>query len=214
MSFLETHYKKILVAICLFVLGWSAYKPHDYFTWVLEVAPAAIAFIVLFVTRKRFPLTPFLYCFIALHTIVLMIGAKYTYAKVPAFEWLKEWGVFERNNYDKVGHFMQGFVPALAIREVFIRLGVVAKKRWLPFIVVSVCLAMSAVYEFIEWFGAVTGGEATTDFLGTQGYVWDTQSDMLLCLIGATTAFLFLSRMHDQMLTKFLPNKGEASLVK
>jgi len=202
MFFIRTHYKKILLVICLLVLAWSAYKPHDYFTWVLEVTPALIAFTALLVTRKRFPLTPFLYCLITLHAIVLMIGAKYTYAKVPAFEILKEWGVFERNNYDKVGHFMQGFVPAIAIREVLLRLKVVAKKEWLPFVIVSICLAFSVVYEFIEWFGAVIGGEATTDFLGTQGYIWDTQSDMLLCGIGAIFALVLLTKVHDHSIKK------------
>lgn len=202
MPLIRLHYKKILLAICFAVLAWSACRPHDYFTWMLEVAPAVIAFVVLFLTRKRFPLTPFLYCLIAFHAIILMIGGKYTYAKVPLFEWLKEWGIFERNNYDKVGHFVQGFVPAMAVREVLIRLQVVAKKSWLLFIILSICLAVSAVYEFIEWFGAVLGGDATTDFLGTQGYVWDTQSDMLLCVVGATIALLLLSKPHDKALAK------------
>lgn len=202
MTFVQTHYKKILFSICALVFVWSAYKPHDYITWILEVAPAVIAFAILFYTRKRFPLTPFLYALIAIHAIVLMVGGKYTYAKVPLFELLKEWGIFERNNYDKVGHFMQGFVPAIAIREVFIRLGVVAKEKWLSFIVVSICLAVSAIYELIEWLGAVIGGEKTTDFLGTQGYVWDTQSDMLLCGIGAILALALLSKIHNKALQK------------
>ncbi len=202
MTFVHEQYKKILFCICALVFVWSAYKPHDYITWVLEVAPAVIAFVILWVTRKRFPLTSFLYMLIAIHAIVLMVGGKYTYAKVPLFELLKEWGIFERNNYDKVGHFMQGFVPAIAIREVFIRLGVVAKQKWLPFIIVSICLSVSAVYELIEWLGAVIGGEKTTDFLGTQGYIWDTQSDMLLCGIGAILALALLSKIHDKALQK------------
>jgi putative membrane protein len=179
------------------VLIWSGVNPKDPLTWFLEVAPALIGVILLASTYHSFRLTPLLYFFILLHCFVLMVGGHYTYAEVPIFE-----GLFgaERNNYDKVGHFFQGFVPALIAREIFIRKNIVNKKFWLGFIVISVCLAFSAFYELIEWWVALVSGENADAFLGTQGYVWDTQSDMGFALLGACCSILLLSTTHDKQL--------------
>ncbi|MFC3024198.1 DUF2238 domain-containing protein [Vibrio zhugei] len=179
------------------MLLWSGIHPKDQFTWFLEVAPALIGGVLLGVTYQSFRLTNIVYGFILLHCIVLMIGAHYTYAEVPLFD-----GILgsERNNYDKVGHFFQGFVPALLAREILIRKGVINGRRWLGFIVVTICLAFSAFYELIEWWVALTTGDNAEAFLGTQGYVWDTQSDMGLALLGAISALLLLSKRHDSQL--------------
>lgn len=186
----------------LLVLAWSAIAPKEYFTWFLEVAPAIIAFFVinyiLFV--RKAPITPLLYALMLVHAIILMIGGHYTYAEVPFFEVFKEWGWAERNNFDKVGHFAQGFVPAICFREILVCYNVVNGRAWLAVVVVSICLAFSAFYELVEWWVAVGTGEAAEAFLGTQGYVWDTQSDMLLALIGAVVALVFFSRMHSRQL--------------
>lgn len=182
------------------VLAWSAYQPKDYFTWALEVAPALIGFIVLVVTRRAFPLTTLLYVLILLHCIVLMVGGHYTYAEVPLFEHLKPVFGFERNNYDKVGHFMQGFMPAILAREILIRKDVLPPGGWLSFIVLSICLAFSAFYELLEWAVAAATGEAAEAFLGTQGYIWDTQSDMACALFGAACALIFLRLPHNRQL--------------
>ncbi len=181
----------------LLVLAWSAVNPHDRFTWVLEVAPALVGAALLLATRRRFPLTPLLYGLILAHCIVLFIGGHYTYAEVPFFE-----GLFgaERNNYDKVGHFFQGFMPALLAREILLRKRAVNGRAWLNLFCVSLCLAFSAFYELIEWWVALATGEGAEAFLGTQGYVWDTQSDMLLALIGAVSCLVLLSRWHDRQL--------------
>ena len=179
------------------VFIWSAIAPKDRFTWLLEVAPALIGLVLLVVTRRRFPLTPLLYGLILAHAVVLMVGGHYTYAEVPLFD-----GLFgsERNNYDKLGHFMQGFVPAVLAREVLLRLQVVNGRGWLALMVVSICLAFSACYELIEWWVAAATGEGAESFLGTQGYEWDTQSDMALALLGAVSALLTLGRLHDRQL--------------
>jgi putative membrane protein len=153
-------------------------------------------------TYERFHLTRLLYILILVHSIVLMVGGHYTYAEVPLFEYLKPVFGFTRNNYDKVGHFMQGFVPAIIAREILIRKSVVATRNWLNFIVVSVCLAISAFYELIEWAVAVATGDSADAFLGTQGYVWDTQTDMALALVGACVALVLLSKMHDRQLSQ------------
>jgi putative membrane protein len=186
------------------VLLWSGWQPHDYPTWWLEVLPALVALVVLLVTRKRFPLTPLLYFLILLHAIILMVGGHYTYAEVPAGDWLRELTSGERNNYDKLGHLAQGFVPAMVARELLLRLNVLSRKSWLAFIVICICLAISAFYELIEWWVALLSEEAAESFLGTQGYVWDTQSDMLWALMGATAALVLLSRLHDRQLAKLL----------
>lgn len=189
--------KYLWVLIYTLVLVWSGIDPKDQFTWLLEVLPALVGGLLLLITLKSFPLTPLLYLLILIHCIVLMIGGHYTYAEVPFFE-----GLFgaERNNYDKVGHFAQGFIPAILAREILIRKQVVSGRAWLNLFIVSVCLAFSAFYELIEWWVALLTGEDAEAFLGTQGYIWDTQSDMGLALTGAICAILLLSRWHDQQL--------------
>ncbi|GLX78986.1 membrane protein [Thalassotalea insulae] len=179
------------------MLIWSVINPHDLFTWFLEVAPALIGALLLAFSYHSFRLTPLLYFFILLHCLVLMIGGHYTYAEVPFFD-----GLFgaERNNYDKLGHFFQGFVPALIAREILLRKHVVSAKRWCHFICVSICLAFSAFYELIEWWVALLTGEDAEAFLGTQGYIWDTQSDMALALLGAILSLALLHKLHDKQL--------------
>lgn len=193
--------KAIWAGIFLAVLIWSGINPKDYFTWALEVAPAVIGAVLLIVTYQRFPLTPLLYGFILLHCIVLMVGGHYTYAEVPLFDGL--WGA-ERNNYDKVGHFFQGFVPALLAREILIRKRVVNGAVWRNLFIVSICLAFSAFYELIEWWVALASGEGAEAFLGTQGYEWDTQSDMGLALFGSLCLLLTLAKPHDKQLQRFM----------
>lgn len=191
--------KYLWVIIFMVVLIWSGINPKDQLTWLLEVSPAIIGGALLATTYQSFRLTPVLYFFILLHCIVLMIGGHYTYAEVPLFD-----GLFgaERNNYDKVGHFFQGFVPALLAREILIRKDVVNGDCWRNFLIVSICLAFSAFYELIEWWVALASEQAAEAFLGTQGYVWDTQSDMLLALVGAICSLLVLSTTHNAQLKK------------
>ncbi len=184
----------------LTVFVWSAIYPKEYYTWLLEVLPAIIGFAIVLATYQRYPLTPLSYGLILLHCIVLMIGGHYTYAEVPLFEYLKEPLGFERNNYDKVGHFMQGFAPAVIARELLIRQRVVNGRYWRDFLILCFCLALSAFYELIEWWVALLSETAAESFLGTQGYVWDTQSDMLLALIGAGLALLLTGALHDRQL--------------
>ena len=194
--------------LCLFyllsflaILVWSGIKPFDRFTWVLEVAPAVMGLIVLAGTYKRFHFTQLAYLLMWIHALILVAGGHYTYARVPPFDWLKEALDLQRNNYDKVGHLAQGFVPAIIAREVLLRNRViVGRPVWLALIVTAICLAISALYELIEWLAAVMSGEAADAFLGTQGYVWDTQSDMALALLGAVVALLLLSKTHDKQL--------------
>ncbi len=188
------------LSIFLLVLIWSGIAPKDYPTWGLEVSPAVIGIIVLAVTEKRFPLTRLTYILILVHCVILMVGGHYTYAEVPLFDYLADLFGWGRNNYDKVGHIAQGFVPAIIARELFIRLNVVNGTRWLQVLVVSVCLAISAFYELLEWWIAVLVGDSATAFLATQGYEWDTQSDMALALLGAVVALVALSKLHDQQL--------------
>lgn len=180
------------------VLLWSAIAPHDRFTWWLEVFPALGAALALAFTRHRHPLTPLLYGLLLLHCIVLMVGGHYTYANVPLFEWIKPVFGFERNHYDRLGHLMQGFVPAILAREILLRNNVVSRGAWLWLFVVSTCLAFSACYELLEWQVALWTGQAAEAFLGTQGDPWDTQSDMACALIGAVTALTLLGRLHDR----------------
>ena len=184
----------------LIILIWSGIDPKDYLTWALEVSPAIIGFIILLATYNSFRLTTLLYTLILLHCIVLMVGGHYTYAEVPLFEYLKPVLGFERNNYDKVGHFVQGFVPALIAREILIRKNVVTSAKWRNFFIVCFCLALSAFYELIEWAVAIVSGASAEAFLGTQGYIWDTQSDMALALTGAISALVLLARMHDRQI--------------
>lgn len=187
-------------AVFTLVLLWSGYQPKDTLTWFLEVAPALIGAALLLYTYRRFALTPMLYLLILAHCIVLMVGGHYTYAEVPLFDAIKPLFGFERNNYDKVGHLMQGFVPAILAREILIRRAVVKSRGWLNLFVVSVCLAFSAFYELIEWWVALLTGESAEAFLGTQGYAWDTQSDMAFALAGAILALVLLARWHDRQL--------------
>lgn len=168
----------------------------------MEVSPALIGFFILVFTHKKFPFTNFTYFFILLHCIVLFIGGHYTYAEVPFFNWMKETFNLSRNNYDKIGHFFQGFVPAMIVRELFIRKRVISNPSYFNFIVVSICLAISASYEWIEWWVSISTGEGGDAFLGTQGYVWDTQSDMLLATIGAVCMLIFLGKSHSKAISK------------
>ena len=195
-----------LIAIFWITFVLSAIRPHDYFTWVLEVFPAVIAFLALAATYRRFPFTTIVYSFICLHCIVLFVGGHWTYALVPLGEWMKPLLHTNRNDYDRIGHFMQGFVPALVAREVITRLGVLRRKRWLFFLVTCICLAISAAYELFEYLVAVASGSASDAFLGSQGDPWDTQNDMLTALIGAILAQLSLGRIQDRAMQK-LPQK-------
>lgn len=188
-----------LTVFCV-VLVWSAVEPYDRLTWWLEVLPALLALGVLATTRHRFPLTPMLYLLVLIHAVILMVGGHYTYALVPAGEWVQHLTGGDRNDYDKLGHLAQGFIPAIAAREILLRNQVLGRGGWLWFIVICICLAVSAFYELIEWWAAMLSQEAAESFLGTQGYVWDTQSDMFWALIGAVSALLLLSRWHDRQL--------------
>ena len=195
---------KHLILISLFFIGfiWSGIQPFDYFTWGLEVFPAVLGLIILIFTFKQFQFTFLTYCFILLHSYILFVGGHYTYAEVPLFDWIKEVFDLSRNNYDKVGHFAQGFVPAMIVRELFVRKNIVNNKKWLNFIVVCICLSFSAVYELLEWWVALFSGENADAFLGTQGYVWDTQSDMFYATIGAITMLLLLAKVQDKNISK------------
>ena len=184
------------------VLAWSWINPHDRFTWWLESVPVVIGVPVIFAFQKKFPLSSLLLVLVWLHCVVLVVGGHYTYAEVPLGEWAKAWFGWTRNNYDKLGHFAQGLVPAILARELLMRTSPLRGSRWLGFLVVCVCLAFSAFYELIEWFTAVTQGGAADAFLGTQGDPWDTQTDMLMALIGAIVAVLALSGWHDRSMAK------------
>jgi len=177
---------------------WSAIRPHDYFTWFLEVFPVFIALPILFFTYKKFPFSNLIYVLILIHAMILMVGGHYTYAEVPLFNWLRDHFDLGRNYYDRIGHFAQGFVPAMIGREILIRKNVLKEGKWLFFIVCSICLAISACYEFIEWWVAVASGQGADAFLGTQGDVWDTQWDMFLALIGAFIAQISLKNWHNE----------------
>lgn len=190
------------VAVFLLVLVWSVTNPKDYTIWALEVSPAIIAIILLALTRARFPLTTLTYVLVLIHCIILMVGGHYTYAEVPLFDYLRDITDTTRNNYDKLGHFAQGFIPAIVTREILVRNGVVVGKVWLSFIVTCICLAISACYEIFEWAVATTSEEAAEAFLGMQGYVWDTQADMFVALLGAIMGLLLLGHLHDQQLKR------------
>jgi len=200
--------KAVWLGVFFLVLAWSAIQPRDYPTWVLEVAPAIVGLAIMAFTYNRFHLTSLLYWLILAHCIVLMVGGHYTYAEVPLFDYLKPLFGWERNNYDKLGHLMQGFVPAILAREILIRRAVVASAPWRNLFIVSLCLAFSAFYELIEWWVAVLTGTASEAFLGTQGYIWDTQSDMLWALLGAIAALVTLSGVHDRQLANLRGGAG------
>ncbi len=194
--------KVIWVGLYILVLIWSGIAPHDYITWALEVLPAVIGLVIVIATYKQFPLTSLLYILILIHAVVLMVGGHYTYAQVPLGEWWKDWIGFERNNYDKLGHLFQGIVPAIIARELFIRHRVINGSGWRVLCIIAVCLGFSAFYELIEWWVALLSDQAAESFLGTQGYVWDTQSDMFYALVGCTLALLSLSKVHDKQLNE------------
>ena len=194
----------LLLAAWAAVLVWSGINPHDRFTWVLEVMPALIALAIcawLFPSRLRF--TPLVYAIICVHCLILMIGGKYTYAEMPLFNWIRDHYGLARTYYDRVGPFMQGFSPAIIAREVLLRKQIIrGGDGWLHFIIVSIVLAFSAVYEFVEWWVALATGESATAFLGTQGDPWDTQWDMFMCTCGAILALLLLRGVHDRALER------------
>lgn len=190
------------IVVFLGMFTWSAIYPHDRFTWFLEVFPAMIGFVVVIMTWTRFPLTPLVSILILVHAGILMVGGHYTYSEVPLFNDIRDLLDGSRNNFDKVGHFTQGFIPAMIAREILIRREVIVSAGWRSFFIVCFCLAFSALYELIEWWVAVLTGDSAEAFLGTQGYVWDTQSDMMLALIGAVTALVVLSRYHDRELKR------------
>ena len=186
-------------------LVWSAIQPQDYFTWFLEALPALIVFVILAATYTRFRLTTLAYALILMHCLILFLGAHYTYAEVETFKFVRDFFGWQRNNYDKVGHFVQGFVPAIVAREVLMRHGVVNGRAWLNLFVISICLAFSALYELFEWGVAAATGDSAESFLGTQGYMWDSQSDMAMALLGACLALIFLAKLQDRQLRLLLP---------
>jgi putative membrane protein len=187
-------------AALLALLALSGWRPHDLATWAMEVAPVAIVLAILWASRARFPLTPLLYALIFVHAGVLMLGGHYTYARVPLGSWLQEAFALARNPYDGIGHFAQGFIPAIAARELLLRHTGIGRGAWLVTVVVLACLGVSAVYELIEWGAAVALGQGAEEFLGTQGDPWDTQKDMALAGLGAACALMLLWRLHDRQL--------------
>lgn len=193
-----------LLLIFFTALIWSAIRPHDYFTWLLEVFPAVLGLAILITTFRKFEFTFFTYAMILIHCVILFVGGHYTYAEVPLFDWIKETFHQSRNNYDKIGHFAQGFFPAFIVREIFIRKDVVRHSGWQAFLIVCVCLSVSALYEFLEWMVAAVSGQSAEAFLGTQGYVWDTQSDMLYATAGAIIALVIFSRLHNRAIEKLV----------
>jgi putative membrane protein len=198
-------YKKLIwIAILAGTFIWSAIEPRDRPTWYLEVFPVIIGVVVMAATYHSFRLTSLLYVLILLHCIVLLVGGHYTYAEVPLFNEMKSVFGFERNNYDKIGHIMQGFVPAMIARELIIRLDIIRGRYWRDFFIICFCLALSALYELLEWWVALVSEQAAEAFLGTQGYEWDTQSDMGYALIGAVAALVLLSKLHDRQLRELL----------
>ena len=202
---LQTLAAKLWLLIFMAVLIWSAIAPYDRLTWWLEVAPALIALVLLAITWQRFPLTTLLYVLILIHSLILMVGGHYTYARVPAFDWLRDTFELSRNHYDRVGHLAQGFIPAMVARELLLRLTPLQRGGWLFFLVLCVCLAISAVYELIEWGAAMALGGSAEEFLALQGDEWDTQKDMALAGIGALAAQIGLARLHDRQLQQMHP---------
>jgi len=194
-----------LLAIVLVALAVSGIGPTDRLTWFLEVVPILLAVPLLVATSRRFPLTPLAYCLIAIHAVILMVGGHYTYAQVPLGFWLQDWFGFSRNHYDRIGHLMQGFGPAIIARELLLRTSPLRPGKWLFTLIVLSVLGVSACYEFTEWWTAVIGGDAAGAFLGTQGDVWDTQWDMFMAGCGAIVALMTLDRLHDRQLQALDP---------
>ena len=196
-------YPLALLTIVLAFWAWSGIAPHDTrLTWVLETLPVMIALPVMLLTYKRFPLTNLTYTLIAIHAMILILGGHYSYAKVPLGFWMEDWFGWTRNNYDKIGHFMQGFGPTIYVREIMARTSPLRHGKWLGFVSIAVPLAFSALYEIIEWLASLSDPTDTEAFLGTQGYIWDTQTDMFWCLIGSTVAIILLTKLHDRYLRK------------
>ena len=194
--------RRALLALFAIIFIWSAIHPQDYFTWFLEIFPAIIGLVLLIATRNTFPLTPLLYTLLLLHATILAVGGHYTYAEVPLGNWVRDALHLARNHYDRLGHFAQGFVPAIVAREILIRRRVVRGRGWIYFIVVSICLAISAAYELLEWRVSVATGSKGDAFLGTQGDIWDTQEDMATALVGAIMAPLLLGALHDRQMAR------------
>ena len=194
----------ILCALLAGVTAWSWLDPFDRITWWLESLPVFIGLPVLWLSRSRFPLTRLVYYLLFAHAALLLVGAHYTYARVPLGFWMQDWFDFSRNNYDRLGHIAQGFVPALVARELFIRRKIVKRGRWLFFLVLCFCLAFSAFYELIEWWTAVFGGDGSIEFLGVQGDIWDAQWDMLLALLGTIVAQLLLAPWQDAQIKRLI----------
>jgi len=200
----------VLLGAATLLLAASGIGPVDRLTWILEIAPVAIGIPLLVATRDRWPLTPLLYRLLFFHACILMLGGHYTYAEVPVGFWVQDWLDLSRNHYDRLGHIVQGFVPAILMREILWRASPLRDSRWLPFLTVCFCLAFSAFYEFIEWWGALIMGEAADAFLATQGDVWDTQWDMFLAMCGAIAALVLLTRLHDRQLARIIRETGQA----
>lgn len=197
------HFHVALLCIFIAVFIWSLINPMDLFTWFLEVLPAVIGIILIIITYKRFRLTNIVYVLILIHSIILIIGGHYTYAEMPAFNWLRDTFDLSRNYYDRLGHFAQGFIPAIIIREILLRTSPLRRGKLLNILVICTCLAISASYELIEWGVAEATGSASDAFLGTQGDVWDTQWDMFFALIGSISSLLLLTRVHDKFLKQY-----------
>jgi len=198
----------VLLVVTVGALLVSGIHPYERGTWWMEVAPVLIGLPLLVATRRSFPLTPLLYRLLFLHALILIVGGHYTYARVPLGFWVRDLLDLSRNHYDRLGHFAQGFVPAILTRELLLRCSPLRPGKWLFFLVVCVCLAFSAFYEMIEWWAALLGGEAAESFLGTQGDPWDTQWDMFLALVGALTALVSLPRIHDRELARLTAKSG------
>lgn len=195
----------VLLAVVLAALTWSGIGPRDRLTWVLEVLPVVVAVPLLVFTAERFPLTPLAYVLVAVHSLILVYGGHYTYALTPLGDWMREAFAFERNHYDRIGHLMQGFGPAIIARELLLRTSPLRPGKWLFALVTLSILGVSAIYEFTEWWAALAGGDSAGAFLGTQGDVWDTQWDMFLAGIGAMLAQLLLGKLHDRQLARLDP---------
>jgi len=204
-------YPRALLLSVLGALVLSGVAPYDRTTWWLEVFPILVGAPVLIATRRRFPLTHLTYTLLAVHALILMVGGHYTYARVPLGFWAEHAFGFTRNDYDRLGHFIQGFVPAIVVREILLRTSPLRRGRWLFVLVTAVCLAISACYELFEWWVALAGGQSAEAFLGTQGDVWDTQSDMFMALLGAIIAQLLLGSVHDRALAALHPPEREAA---
>lgn len=196
----KAHFPLLLLAGLSVIFGWSAWQPLDRFTWFLEVFPVMIGVVILLLTYRFFRLTNFAYTMIALHSIVLLVGGHYTYSEMPLFDWIQNHWHLERNYYDRVGHIAQGFFPAIIAREILLRCSPLTSGGWLNFLVISLCLAISAFYELLEWWIAIASGSDAVAFLATQGDPWDTQWDMFLALIGAVAALILLTGLHNRAL--------------